>query len=108
MALVTAENLPEVLTIVLVTFTLTVIRIAVTQWNKWRKGLTTRERLLIERALKQLKQCDQERDQLEDERDLYRRRVGQRDYLLLLHNIPIPKDGEQDGSVRDLRPAAPS
>ena len=102
--LLTADNLPAILTIVLSWPVLYFLLKLVEGFGVWRKGADTRDKNLLARTMRQLRECDDDLSRTEDERDTYRQKVGRRDYLLLSHGLEPPKDGgtthEFDGDVR--------
>jgi hypothetical protein len=88
------DNLPEVLGIVLAWPVLYFLLKLGEGVGAWRRGADTRDKSLLARAMRQVKECDDELSRTEDERDLYRQKVGRRDYLLLSHGLdPPPDDG---------------
>lgn len=98
--LLTAENLPVILALILSGPVLIFIRDMVGMFRTWRKGASEKEKNILTDALTALDRCHHERDAASNERDAYRRMVGRRDYLLLKHGIKLPNDngGAEDGS----------
>jgi hypothetical protein len=92
--LLTADNLPVILGIVLSATVLNWVRDVVSAFVTWRKGASEKERNIIRDTLAQLERCNHDRDNATDERDEYRRAVGRRDYLLLANGIPLPDDSQ--------------
>lgn len=95
--LLTADNLPVIISIVLGTTFLTWLRDIIDLIRAWRRGASEKERNLLKDALSQLEDCRGDLEETEDERDAYRRQVGRRDFLLLKAGIEPPNDGTGHG-----------
>lgn len=90
--LITADNLPVIIGIVLSANVLYFIREMVIAVQTWRKGASERARDLLMETLAQLERCHNDRDKAQTERDTYLRQVGRRDYILLAHGIEPPTE----------------
>jgi hypothetical protein len=95
--LLNADNLPVVLGIVLSWPVLYFLLKLVEGFGVWRKGADTRDKNLLARTMRQLKDCDDDLAKTEDERDRWRQRSARRDWQLLSHGIEPPPD---DGPMR--------
>lgn len=90
--LLTADNLPTILAIVLSATVLNWLRDVWAAFWTWRKGASEKERNVLLDVLAQLERCHQDRDHAANDRDAYRRQVGRRDFLLLKNGIDPPAD----------------
>lgn len=90
--LLTADNLPIILGIVLSATVLNWLRDVWTAFWTWRGRASQKEKNILLDTLAQLERCNHDRDEASDERDAYRRQVGRRDYLLLKAGIDPPAD----------------
>lgn len=90
--LITPDNLPVIIGIVLSANVLVFIREMVAAVQAWRKGATERAKDLLMETLVQLERCHSDRDKALTERNTYLRQVASRDYLLLRNGLKVPKD----------------
>lgn len=105
--LLTADNLPTILAIVLSATVLNWLRDVWAAFWTWRKGASKKGENILIQTLAQLERCNHDRDIAEDERDLYRQQVGRRDYLLLKHGIELPDDGVDHDTDRSVGTSQP-
>lgn len=92
--LLTADNLPVIIGIVLSAHVLNWLRELIQTFITWRRGASEKEKSILADTLAQLERCSRDRDRVTDERDRYRQALGRRDYLLLANGIPLPDDGK--------------
>lgn len=97
MALLTEENLPTIVGILISTQGVYMAREVFKNFRLWRKGASAREREVMQFTVDQLEHCNDELDQTQNERDEYRRQVGRRDHVILSNGLPLPYDGTGRG-----------
>lgn len=103
MALVNADNLPTVISAVLGINTVYILRDVFKNLRLWRKGASEREKTILAYTVSALDKCHDDLDNVQDERDEWRQKVGRRDHIILANGLTLPHDGrrgvEPDGPV---------
>jgi len=96
MKLITAQNLPTILTIVISANGLYLLREVFKNLRLWRKGVSDHEREAVGFVASQLEKCNDDLTTVMDERDQWRQKSGRRDHIILANGLDLPHDGTNE------------